>query len=229
MGNPHELSSRSTIRGPGSPHEVERPLPPLPRYSHQTHSSQQSTATSQVSGSPFLENTPGSGTEHILARHNTTQPLSQAELHQLRQNTKLKNDAFSTPYPQWVIQLARSILAIIEVGFLVYGCFFLVKWQPTKGFDTSRYELAIVTVGVAMALDLGAVIFSTCQRYGKWGWWMLVILVDVSIGIMGVLGGLRVFGLDADGGQFSGFGGEGRGERWEGMGKFVGLFGLVCG
>ncbi|KAM7191233.1 hypothetical protein V8F20_009411 [Naviculisporaceae sp. PSN 640] len=234
----------------------EPPLPPPPpqaRYSHQTHSSHHSTATtpSQASGSPFRDppdannsiassepilathNTtqPLSESEPIvLAKHNTTQPLSQAELHQLRQNTKLADDSFSTPYPQWVIQLARSILAIIEVGFLVYGCFFLVKWQPTKGFDTSRYELAIVTVGVAMALDLGAVIFSTCQRYGKWGWWLLVILVDFSIGIMGVLGGLKVFGIETNGqSEFSGFGGEDRGVKWEAMGRFVGLHGLICG
>lgn len=139
-----------------------------------------------------------------------------------------RSDLSKTPYPQWIILLTRAILAIIEVGFLAFGCFFFVKWQATREFRTGKYELAVATVGVAMALDLAAVIFSTCRaRFATWGYWMFGILLDLSLGVMGIVGGWNVYFRKevAVAGAEMVEGGHG----WEGMGKIVGLFAFVCG
>ncbi|KAM7182719.1 hypothetical protein V8F33_014076 [Rhypophila sp. PSN 637] len=138
--------------------------------------------------------------------------------------TRGSNNGFKSPFSSWVTQLARALLAVLEVGAMGFGCFFLVKWQPTKNFPTSRYELSVATVGVALALDLSAVILSTCKKYGLW-WITFMVLADVGIGIMGVLGVVRVYSTGGMDGRTE----DELGWKWGGMGRLVGLFGVICG
>ncbi|KAM7213605.1 hypothetical protein V8F06_010991 [Rhypophila decipiens] len=138
--------------------------------------------------------------------------------------TTRSNNGFKSPFPGWVTQLARALLAVLEVGAMGFGCFLLVKWQPSKNFPTSRYELSVATVGVALALDLSAVILSTCKKYGLW-WITFMVLADMGIGIMGVLGVVRVYSTDGMDGKTE----DELGWKWAGMGRLVGLFGVICG
>lgn len=104
--------------------------------------------------------------------------------------------------------------------------YFLTKYLTDPTFDRNRHELAVATVGIAAALDLSAVVLVVLRRYGAYGYWMFVGLVDLCVGIMGCVAAVKIYMVHLEHGDQ---GVEEHGLVWEDQAKIVGLLGLVCG
>lgn len=140
--------------------------------------------------------------------------------------TQSQRDTKQLPFPRWLTLSTRGFLTLLELGSLGYGLYFLAKYMSDPTFDKNRHELAVATAGIAAGLDLSAAVLVAMKRYGAYGYWMFVMLVDLCVGIMGCVAAVKIYMVHLEHGDK---GVEEHGMVWEDQAKILGLMGLVVG
>ncbi|KAK3326771.1 hypothetical protein B0H66DRAFT_530762 [Apodospora peruviana] len=136
------------------------------------------------------------------------------------------HDLSFLPYPRWATLFTRTCLTLLEFATLVYGIWFLKKWESNAKFIPKKhiYSTAIIAAGVSMGLNSSAVILTLFRRYGEWGFWMVVVMGDLAVGLTALIGALGILWVD-----HNGFSREELGWFWEEDAAVLGTMAVVVG